>query len=52
MTDAAGKPLDFSKGRYLDLDTGIISTNQKIMPSLLSAVQASLRESPDTTGRL
>ncbi|XP_076955614.1 3'(2'),5'-bisphosphate nucleotidase 1-like [Bidens hawaiensis] len=43
-TDAAGKPLDFSKGRYLDLDTGIIVTNRKLMPALLKAVQDSLRE--------
>ncbi|XP_076933782.1 3'(2'),5'-bisphosphate nucleotidase 1-like [Bidens hawaiensis] len=43
-TDAAGKPLDFSKGRYLDLDTGIVVTNRKLMPALLKAVQDSLRE--------
>ncbi|KAE7998352.1 hypothetical protein FH972_002905 [Carpinus fangiana] len=43
-TDAAGNPLDFSKGRYLDLDTGIIVTNQKLMPSLLKAVRESLEE--------
>lgn len=42
--DASGNPLDFSKGRYLDLDTGIIVTNQKLMPSLLKAVQDSLKE--------
>ncbi|XP_027075511.1 3'(2'),5'-bisphosphate nucleotidase 1-like isoform X1 [Coffea arabica] len=44
VTDAAGKPLDFSRGRYLDLDTGIIVTNQKLMPTLLNAVQESLKE--------
>lgn len=44
VTDAAGQPLDFSKGRYLDLDTGIIVTNQKLMPSLLKAVRESLEE--------
>lgn len=44
VTDAAGNPLDFSKGRYLDLDTGIIVTNQKLMPALLKAVQESLNE--------
>ncbi|KAL0449837.1 UNVERIFIED_CONTAM: SAL1 phosphatase [Sesamum latifolium] len=43
-TDAAGNPLDFSKGRYLDLDTGIIVTNQKLMPCLLKAVQESIKE--------
>ncbi|CAI9108926.1 OLC1v1008634C1 [Oldenlandia corymbosa var. corymbosa] len=44
VTDAAGNPLDFSKGRFLDLDTGIIVTNQKLMPTLLKAVQESLKE--------
>ncbi|RZS06598.1 hypothetical protein BHM03_00037275 [Ensete ventricosum] len=43
-TDAAGNNLDFSKGRYLDLDTGIIVTNKKLMPSLLNAVQEAIRE--------
>ncbi|KAF9681790.1 hypothetical protein SADUNF_Sadunf05G0039300 [Salix dunnii] len=44
VTDAAGNPLDFSKGRYLDLDTGIIVTNPKLMPSLLQAVRESMEE--------
>lgn len=44
ISDANGNPLDFSKGRYLDLDTGIIVTNQKLMPALLKAVQESIRE--------
>lgn len=44
MTDAAGSPLDFSRGRYLDLDTGIIATNRKLMPLLLHAVQAAMKE--------
>ncbi|XP_022773799.1 SAL1 phosphatase-like isoform X1 [Durio zibethinus] len=44
VTDAAGNPLDFSRGRYLDLDTGIIVTNQKLMPSLFKAVRESLEE--------
>ncbi|KAK4416678.1 3'(2'),5'-bisphosphate nucleotidase [Sesamum alatum] len=43
-SDVAGNPLDFSRGRYLDLDTGIIVTNQKLMPSLLKAVQESIKE--------
>lgn len=41
--DAAGNHLDFSKGRYLDLDTGIIVTNKKLMPALLNAVQESIK---------
>ncbi|KAI8540650.1 hypothetical protein RHMOL_Rhmol08G0003000 [Rhododendron molle] len=44
VTDAGGNPLDFSKGRYLDLDTGIIVTNPKLMPMLLKAVRESLDE--------
>ncbi|XP_078156702.1 3'(2'),5'-bisphosphate nucleotidase 1-like [Carex rostrata] len=44
VTDAAGNDLDFSKGRYLDLDTGIIATNTNLMPSLLVAVQESIKE--------
>ncbi|XWS44698.1 hypothetical protein CRYUN_Cryun15aG0070200 [Craigia yunnanensis] len=44
VTDAAGKPLDFSRGKYLDLDTGIIVTNQKLMPLLFKAVRESLEE--------
>ncbi|OAY65516.1 SAL1 phosphatase [Ananas comosus] len=44
VTDAAGNSLDFSKGRYLDLDTGIVVTNKKLMPSLLNAVKEAIRE--------
>ncbi|KAM7274558.1 hypothetical protein ACFE04_016424 [Oxalis oulophora] len=44
VRDAAGNPLDFSKGKFLDLDTGIIVTNQSLMPSLLKAVKESIGE--------
>ncbi|KAK6259131.1 hypothetical protein SCA6_013605 [Theobroma cacao] len=44
VMDAAGNPLDFSKGKFLDLDTGIIVTNQKLMPILLKTVRESLEE--------
>ncbi|KAA3456017.1 SAL1 phosphatase-like [Gossypium australe] len=44
VTDAVGQPLDFSKGKHLDVDTGIIVTNQKLMPLLLNAVKESLKE--------
>lgn len=44
VVDAAGKPLDFSRGRYLDVEKGIIATNAKLMPLLLNAVQAALKE--------
>lgn len=43
VLDAAGKPLDFSKGRYLDLEHGIIATNSKLLPILLSAVHDALQ---------
>ncbi|CAI5485034.1 unnamed protein product [Closterium sp. Yama58-4] len=42
VCDAAGQPLDFSRGRFLDLDTGIIATNASLMPVLLSTVQSVL----------
>ncbi|XP_064951859.1 3'(2'),5'-bisphosphate nucleotidase-like [Musa acuminata AAA Group] len=51
-TDAAGNNLDFSKGRYLDLDTGIIVTNKKLMPSLLTAVQEAIREQTQSASHL
>jgi 3'(2'), 5'-bisphosphate nucleotidase / inositol polyphosphate 1-phosphatase len=44
VTDASGNNLDFSKGRFLDLDTGIIATNKQLMPSLLNAVQEAIKE--------
>ncbi|CAN4105532.1 unnamed protein product [Withania somnifera] len=44
VSDAAGSPLDFSTGRYLDLHEGITVTNQKLMPALLKAVKESLNE--------
>ncbi|KAL5982705.1 hypothetical protein ACLOJK_016781 [Asimina triloba] len=43
-TDAAGNPLDFSSGRFLDLEKGIIVTNKKLMPALLKAVQEAIQE--------
>lgn len=48
MSDAAGKPLDFSRGRYLDLDTGILATNQALYPKLLAAVQTALKRGQPT----
>lgn len=41
--DAAGQPLDFSRGRYLDLERGIIATNRQLAPVVLAAVQTVLR---------
>ncbi|KAK1310064.1 hypothetical protein QJS10_CPA08g01037 [Acorus calamus] len=51
-SDASGKPLDFSRGRYLDLDTGIIVTNQKLMPLLLNAVREALKEQSQSASTL
>ncbi|KAF8377094.1 hypothetical protein HHK36_030467 [Tetracentron sinense] len=50
--DAAGNPLDFSKGKFLDVDTGIIVTNQKLMPLVLKAVQDSLSEDAQSASSL
>ncbi|KAJ0973153.1 hypothetical protein J5N97_021112 [Dioscorea zingiberensis] len=52
VTDAAGNDLDFSKGRYLDLDTGILVTNKKLMPLLLNVVQDALKEKSLSTSLL
>ncbi|KAF9597198.1 hypothetical protein IFM89_016339 [Coptis chinensis] len=52
VTDAGGNPLDFSKGRFLDLDTGIIVTNQKLMPLLLKAVRDAISEKSQATPSL
>ncbi|XP_066357756.1 3'(2'),5'-bisphosphate nucleotidase isoform X2 [Miscanthus floridulus] len=52
VTDAAGNDLDFSKGRFLDLDTGIIATNKNLMPSLLKAVQEAIKEMNQATSLL
>ncbi|KAL9266513.1 3'(2'),5'-bisphosphate nucleotidase 1-like protein [Drosera capensis] len=35
VTDAAGNPLDFSRGKYLDLYKSIVASNQKLMPAVL-----------------
>lgn len=42
VLDGAGKRLDFSKGRYLDVEHGIMATNPKLMPTLLASVQAAI----------
>ena len=52
VTDAAGNDLDFSKGRFLDLDTGIIATNKQLMPSLLKAVQDAIKEKNQAASHL
>uniref|UniRef100_A0A0E0REP1 3'(2'),5'-bisphosphate nucleotidase n=1 Tax=Oryza rufipogon TaxID=4529 RepID=A0A0E0REP1_ORYRU len=37
VKDASGNDLDFSKGRYLDRDAGIIATNKYLMPLVMSS---------------
>lgn len=44
VKDAAGNDLDFSKGRYLDRERGIIATNKHLMPLVLKAVQEAMKE--------
>ncbi|CAL4903892.1 unnamed protein product [Urochloa decumbens] len=44
VKDASGNDLDFSKGRYLDRDRGIIATNRYLMPMVLKAVQEAIDE--------
>ncbi|KAL2610590.1 hypothetical protein R1flu_029163 [Riccia fluitans] len=42
--DAAGKALDFSKGRFLDLEHGIVATNSHLKDAVLAAVQTAIKE--------
>ncbi|PAN16284.1 hypothetical protein PAHAL_3G050800 [Panicum hallii] len=44
VKDASGNDLDFSKGRYLDRDRGIIATNKYLMPVVLKAFQDAMKE--------
>ncbi|KAK3139483.1 hypothetical protein QOZ80_5AG0384010 [Eleusine coracana subsp. coracana] len=44
VKDASGNDLDFSKGRHLDRDRGIIATNKYLMPLVLKAVQEAVKE--------
>ena len=39
VTDAMGKPLDFSRGRYLETKGGIVATNGRIHDEVLEAVR-------------
>lgn len=40
VTDAGGARLDFSKGRWLDLDRGIVAAPPRAHEALLAAVRA------------
>ncbi|BAT16169.1 Os12g0183200 [Oryza sativa Japonica Group] len=44
VKDASGNDLDFSKGRYLDRDAGIIATNKYLMPLVVKAAQEAMKE--------
>ncbi|CAH8346283.1 unnamed protein product [Eruca vesicaria subsp. sativa] len=44
VCDAAGKSLDFSKGKYLAHETGIIVTTKKLKPWVLKAVKEAMDE--------
>lgn len=41
VTDAGGTPLDFSKGRYLELDRGIVAASSALHEKLMQAIQLS-----------
>jgi 3'(2'), 5'-bisphosphate nucleotidase len=43
VSDAMGKPLDFSWGRYLELNRGIVATNGPIHDRVLRAVRESAK---------
>ena len=42
ISDAAGKPLDFSRGRKLTENRGVVATNGRIHDAVIEAVQAVL----------
>ncbi|KAM3207404.1 hypothetical protein ACQJBY_062564 [Aegilops geniculata] len=52
VKDASGNDLDFSKGRYLVRDTGIIATNKQLMPSVLKCVQEAIKEKKQASSPL
>ena len=41
VSDAGGAPLDFSKGRYLELDRGIVAASAALHEKLMNAIQMS-----------
>lgn len=43
VSDVEGKPLDFSIGRTLSKNKGVIASNAKIYDSVLAAVQKALQ---------
>lgn len=45
VTDGRGRPLDFSLGRKMDNDDGIVATNGHVHEAVIEAVQQALQES-------
>lgn len=45
ITDASGQPLDFSNGRFLNMDRGIIACAPTLHKRLLNAINEALEES-------
>ena len=39
ISDASGRPLDFSKGRWLDLDRGIVAASPLLHASVIKALE-------------
>lgn len=46
VTDAAGERLNFARGRWLDLDGGIIAAPPAVHAAVLAAVQSVRSRSP------
>lgn len=44
VTDGRGRPLDFSLGRKMDNDDGIVATNGHMHDAIIAAVQQAMRE--------
>lgn len=42
VTDVTGKPLDFSRGRTLSANSGVVATNGKLHAAVVSATRATL----------
>lgn len=45
ISDGSGKPLDFSKGRFLDIDIGIVATSTPELHAKLLETIAQVRQS-------
>lgn len=47
VSDGRGRPLDFSKGRKLDNDDGIMASNGKLHDAVIDAIQLALSQDGD-----